>query len=229
MRRLSAAGEDYLKAIYELEQEAGLERVPTSALAAKLGVANASVTGMLKKLAAMRPRLVDYKPYRGVHLTPRGCKVALEVIRHHRLLETYLTQALGYRWDEVHHEADRLEHVISEELEERIAHFLGHPEVDPHGHPIPARDGSLPEKRELRLTDLEIGRRARVSRVSDRDPDLLRYLDRLGLCLHAPVEVVDRGPFEGPLHVRLVGRGEVHALSRQVTDQVFVSTLSEDP
>lgn len=229
MRRLSAAVEDYLKAIYELEQEIDRERVPTTALAAKLGVANASVTGMLKKLAAMRPRLVDYKPYRGVRLTPRGRKVALEIIRHHRLLETYLSQALGYGWDEVHQEADRLEHVISEELEERIARFLGHPRVDPHGHPIPARDGSLPEKRELRLTDLEVGRRARVSRVSDRDPDLLRYLDRLGLRLNAPVEVVDRGPFEGPLHVRLLERDEVHALSRQVTDQVFVSTQNQDP
>jgi DtxR family Mn-dependent transcriptional regulator len=177
---------------------------------------------MLKKLASGLGPLVAYTRYRGVRLTPKGREAALEVIRHHRLLETYLTSALGFSWDEVHAEADHLEHVISEDLEDRIAAYLGHPDSDPHGAPIPQRDGSLPARREVRLTDLEPGSLASVSRVSDRDPELLRYLDRLGLRPAGRLRVIERGPFDGPMHVEVVGSGEVVALGRRVSDELFV-------
>jgi DtxR family Mn-dependent transcriptional regulator len=219
---LTPAVEDYLKAIYEIGEDSPESPVGTAALAEKLGVTRASVTGMLKKLASGPGPLVAYTRYRGVRLTPKGREAALEVIRHHRLLETYLTSALGFSWDEVHAEADHLEHVISEDLEDRIAAYLGHPDSDPHGAPIPQRDGSLPARREVRLTDLEPGSLASVSRVSDRDPELLRYLDRLGLRPAGRLRVIERGPFDGPMHVEVVGSGEVVALGRRVSDELFV-------
>lgn len=222
MIRLSPAVEDYLKAIYEAGEETAGAPAGTAALADKLGVTRASVTGMLKKLAAAPERLVTYTRYRGVRLTPKGRASALEVVRHHRLIESYLTSALGYSWDEVHTEADHLEHVISEDFEERIAAYLGDPAADPHGAPIPQRDGSLPPRHEMRLSDLEAGTEAVVARVSDRDPDLLRYLDRLGLRPPARLRVVERGPFDGPLHVEAVDSGAIVPLSRRVTDEVFV-------
>lgn len=225
MKILSASVEDYLKAIHELELKAKGERVGTSELAAELGVASASVTGMLKKLSEVEPQLADYKRYQGVRLTEAGRKIALEVVRHHRLVEAYLMEALGYTWDEVHDEAEQLEHVISEQLAERISAYLGHPTVDPHGDPIPDRDGNLQPQDQLRLTQLETGERGTIIRVSD-NPELLRYLDELKLALQAEVEVMKRAPFEGPIHVRAVDGDSVHALSRQVTDQVFVSPLS---
>jgi len=221
MHRKSPAVEDYLKTIYEAEQESADRAVGTAMLADRLGVSRASVTGMLKKLAASTDRLIAYTRYRGVRLTPRGRRVALEVVRHHRLIETYLTAALGYSWDEVHQEADHLEHVISEDLEERMAAALGHPQSDPHGAPIPRRDGTLPCRREVRLSDLPVGQPASVSRVSDRDPELLRYLDRLGLRPSARLTVLDRGPFDGPLQVQTAAGAPV-ALGRRVTDEVFV-------
>ena len=222
-RSLSPAVEDYLKAIYEIQQEQGSKRVSTSALADKMGVTRASVTGMLKKLAATEPLLVEYVPYHGVELTEAGEKIALEVVRHHRLIESYLTEALGYSWDEVHQEADQLEHVISNELEERIDRYLGHPELDPHGHPIPDKEGGFKSKDELALSQAEIGLPLRISAVSDHDPEMLRYLEKLGLVLEAKVELVEKSPFEGPLHIRVLESGEVHALSRRVTDQVYVT------
>jgi DtxR family Mn-dependent transcriptional regulator len=219
---LSAAVQDYLKAIYEVDEETSGAAAGTAALADKLGVSRASVTGMLKKLAGGPDRLVTYTRYRGARLTAKGRAAALEVVRHHRLLEAYLTSALGFSWDEVHAEADHLEHVISEDLEERIAAYLGHPASDPHGAPIPQRDGSLPARHELRLSDLEVGTQAVVSRVSDREPELLRYLDQLGLRPHSRLRVLERGPFDGPLHVEAVDSGEIVPLSRRVTDEVFV-------
>lgn len=222
MRELTPAVEDYLKAIYEVGEVNPGTPAGTAALAEKLGVTRASVTGMLKKLANGPGPLVAYTRYRGVRLTPKGREAALEVIRHHRLLETYLTSALGFSWDEVHAEADHLEHVISEDLEERIAAYLGHPDADPHGAPIPQRDGSLPMRREVRLTELEVGTEAAVARVSDRDPELLRYLDQLGLRPPGRLRVLERGPFDGPMHIEVVGSGAVVPLSRRVTDEVFV-------
>ena len=223
MTTLSSAVEDYLKAIYEIRTEGGQDRVSTSSLAACLGVARASVTGMLKKLNAMDPKLVDYVRYRGVKLTPAGEKIALEVLRHHRLIELYLSEALGYSWDEVHLEADSLEHVISEDLEDRIAIRLGHPQVDPHGAPIPDRDGNIIQQEEIQLTQLGVNQSAYITRVSDHDPTMLRYLQELGLTLNAQIEVTEKAPFSGPLHIRLIGTDKVHVLGRQVTDYIFVS------
>ncbi|MGH2606474.1 MAG: metal-dependent transcriptional regulator [Anaerolineales bacterium] len=220
---LSPAGEDYLKAIYELGREGDGGAVTTSALAEHLNIRKGSVTGMLKKLARVRPGLVHYERYRGVRLTPAGERAALQVLRHHRLLERFLSERLGFGWDEVHTEADRLEHVISEDLEERIATQLGNPAIDPHGDPIPRRDGSLPRIKEISLTDLPPGQTAFVSRVGSEDPALLRYLTKLGLQLHARVQVTLKGPFEGPIEVRLLDGRTRHALSRRVTDQVYVT------
>jgi DtxR family Mn-dependent transcriptional regulator len=194
---------------------------------------------MLKKLSAANPSLVVYEPYGGVTLTPDGERKALEVIRHHRLIECFLNQALGYTWDEVHAEAERLEHVISEELEERIAAHLGHPRLDPHGDPIPDREGNVVILATQRLSELSPGQTAVVQRVSSRDPELLRYLDTLGLTLDAHLEVMEKGPFNGPLMIRVTGghaglsdvrspgqvtqlSERIHALGREVTDQVFV-------
>lgn len=222
---LSHAVQDYLKAIYELEEQAG--RASTSALAAVLKVAPASVTGMLQKLADERPRLVDYERHRGATLTPSGRKIALEILRHHRLLELYLAQALGYRWDEVDAEAEKLEHVISEDFEDRICALLGHPTHDPHGNAIPSKDGTVPPQATTPLTEVDAGQMARVARVCDDDPALLRYLAELGLVLDATVSVAGRAPFDGPLHVRVgEGRATSHALGRSVTDRVFVDIVS---
>ena len=218
---LSHAVQDYLKAVYELEEDHG--RASTSALAAALGVAPASVTGMLQKLSEVSPRLVDYERHHGVTLTPAGRNIALEIIRHHRLIELYLAEALGYRWDEVHAEAEKLEHVISEAFEDRIAAVLGHPTHDPHGNAIPAKDGTVPPQATTPLTAVDAGQTARVARVRDDDPALLRYLAELGLVLDATVTVSDRAPFDGPLHVRVGGGGQAaHALGRTITDQVYV-------
>src|SRR6476620_1073878 len=167
------AVEDYVKAIYSL-QHGGEDAVTTSALAERLEVTPGSASGMVKKLAGLG--LVDHVPYRGVILTPLGRRLALEVLRHHRLLELYLTEAFGMPWDQVHAEAERLEHVLSEELEELIATKLGDPTVDPHGDPIPGRDGSIDEPATRSLADLTQGDRALFLRVSDSNPDMLRYL-----------------------------------------------------
>lgn len=221
MKTQTASIQDYLKAIYQLAEDYGPDPVSPSLVAEWLGVARPSVTGMLQRMASARPKLVEYTRYRGVRLTAAGEKIALEVIRHHRLIESYLAQALDFPWDEVHPEADRLEHVISEALEERIAEKLGHPELDPHGQPIPTREGTIPHRDEVRLSELQPGRAAVVCRVSDRDPELLRYLDGLGIRISTRLQVTDRAPFDGPTHVRL-GDAESHALGRQVTDRVFV-------
>lgn len=218
---ISHAVEDYLKAIYELAEDGG--KVSTSALTEKLGVKAPSVTGMLQKLAEATPALVDYERHQGVTLTRAGRRVALEVIRHHRLLELYLSQALGYNWDQVDAEAEKLEHVISEEFEDRIAAFLGEPTHDPHGDPIPSKDGSVEPYSRTPLSEVDAGQTTRVARVSDDDPALLRYLGELGMVPGAVVTVTSRAPFSGPMHVRVGGADEAsHALGREVTDQVFV-------
>lgn len=220
MSRQTSAVEDYLKAIFELEDEG--RAAGTADLAERLGVTRASVSGMLKKLAGSPDRLVRYVRYHGVRLTPAGRGVALEVIRHHRLVESYLVAALGYGWDEVHGEADHLEHVISEAFEDRIASYLGHPQADPHGAPIPERGGNLPPPHDTPLSEVAVGQMASIARVADHDPDLLRYLDRLGLRPHRRVRVTQRSPFDGPLYVQPDGSSEVYVLSRRVTDDVFV-------
>ena len=192
------ATQDYLKAIYALQENQ--EAVATSALAARLGVTPPSVSAMLKKLA--RRKLVRHTPYQPVRLTKAGARIALEVIRHHRILELYLAEVLGYRWDQVHAEADRLEHVISEELEERLFLALGEPTRDPHGHPIPSREGRVNEFASAPLSDLPPDLPAVIVWVNDRDPAMLRYLGDRGLVPDAEVTVLAHAPFNGPLTVK---------------------------
>lgn len=195
------AVEDYLKTIYDLGR--GEAAVTTSALAERLDVTAASVTGMVKKLAGMN--LVTHEPYRGVALTRAGERIALEVIRHHRLIETYLHEALGVPWDRVHAEAERIEHVLSEDLEARMDAALGHPTVDPHGAPIPTLDLEIAEIVTVPLAELTPGARGTVAEVSDHDADLLRYVGDLGLYPQTPLEVLAVAPFDGPLTVRVGG------------------------
>jgi DtxR family Mn-dependent transcriptional regulator len=214
---LTVAVQDYLKAIYALET-AG-ERVTTSALAARVGVSAPSATAMTKRLADLG--LVERAPYRGVALTEAGRMGALEVLRHHRLLELYLVNRLGLSWDEVHAEAELLEHALSEELEAKIDAELGFPTHDPHGDPIPDRELRVTGGGGSTLLDLVPGTRASVSRVPDGDPDLLRYLAELGLVPGSDVEVVSQAPFGGPVTVR-TERGD-HAISRELADRISAS------
>lgn len=218
-RPLSQAIEDYLKAIYRLEQQEG--KVTTKALAASLDVAAPSVTAMVKRLHTMR--LVHYHRYRGVALTPAGRRMALEVIRHHRLLELYLVEALGLPWDQVHDEAERLEHVLSEGLEERIAEVLGHPVADPHGDPIPTKEGEVEEPLYLPLSDLAPGATAVIKRVGDQDPAKLRYLGTLGLFPQSQVRMVEKAPFGGPMFLE-VGATRF-ALGGELARQIYVLPL----
>ena len=196
---ISAAVEDYAKAIYALET-AGGGPVSNNALAGRMGVTPASASAMVKKLDGLG--FVKHVPYRGIELTRAGRRVALEVLRHHRLLELYLARSLGVPWDRVHDEAEVLEHHISEELEELIASKLGNPTTDPHGDPIPTRDLELIEAETVPLDSLEPGARGRFTRVSDHDPEMLRYLADRGIAPGDDFVVVDKQPFGGPLFVR---------------------------
>ncbi len=213
---LTEAQEDYLKHLFLLEEALG-GPVPTQALAERLSVKPPSVTEMLKKLKALG--LLEHEPYRGARLTERGRRVALEVLRHHRLLEAYLHQALGYGWEEVHQEAERLEHVISEDLEERIAEYLGHPPFDPHGDPIPTKDLTLPSSKALPLTEAPLGR-ARVARALAQDRGTLNLLARLGLVPGKPLRILEKG--EG---VRVEVEGEVYLLPQELARAVGVEPL----
>jgi DtxR family Mn-dependent transcriptional regulator len=217
--RPSEAIEDYAKAIYALGRR-GDGTVSTNALAERLGVTPASVSAMLKKLADRG--LAEHVPYRGVALTAEGQRVALEVLRHHRLLELYLAEHLGVPWDRVHDEAEALEHVLSEYLEEQIAAKLGHPTHDPHGDPIPSAALTIDEGATRALDSLEPGERGRFVRVSDADPEMLRYLDARGVRLGAELEVVDRQPFDGPLTVRF--GDSLHTLGGRLAAAMRVET-----
>lgn len=212
--------QDYLKRIYELNRNGSA--ASTTALAEQLHIAPASVTGMLQRLTASKPPLVIYKKHQGVTLTKAGERAALEVIRHHRLLETYLVSALGYPWDQVHEEACRLEHVISEDFETRIAAMLGHPTRDPHGAPIPTQDLTMPADRTRPLASLRTDETATVIRVSDEDPALLRYLQEIGIVPEAKATVIEFSEFDGNLTLQVAGRKTRVVLGTAVTNQVFV-------
>jgi DtxR family Mn-dependent transcriptional regulator len=213
--------QDYLKALCLLEDEVAVDRaISTQLLSSRLGVSAASSTNMLKKLDSMG--LVRHVPYRGAELTEAGRNVGLEMIRHHRLLETYLAEALGVPWDEVHKEAEVLEHVLSEDLEDRISALLGNPHIDPHGHPIPGKDGSMPRTSNRRLWDVSDGERVEVERVSDAQAEALRYLGGAGIRPGSEVEVLNRGPVGGPLFVRVEGGSKEAALSRELAEVVWV-------
>lgn len=190
----------------------------TNALAEQLGLAAPSVTSMVKRLAGLG--LLEHRPYGGVWLTGKGRKVALEIIRHHRLIETYLQDKLGLAWDEVHEEAEELEHVLSERLERRVAEALGHPSRDPHGDPIPGPDGRLELSPLEPLAELGAGQRATVVRVASSDPEVLRYLGGRGITPRASLLVRAVEPFLGPLTVELDGRAYV--LGRELAGQIFV-------
>ena len=208
---VSNAVQDYAKAIYSLHCRSE-EPVSTSAIADRLGVSPASTSAMVKRLETLG--LVRREPYHGVELTPAGQRVALEVIRHHRLLELYLAEALGMSWDRVHEEAEVLEHAISPELSQLIAEKLGHPTHDPHGDPIPSADGEIEETATRALTELAPGERGRFTRISDADPAMLRYLSSRGIERGAELVVLGTEPFGGPLRVRS-GERE-HALGHQL-------------
>lgn len=218
---LSQAVQDYLKTIYKLQAQDGV--VSTSALADAMEVTAASATGMVKKLANLK--LVRHNPYQGVVLSKAGEKMALEIIRHHRLLELYLAEALGYGWDQVHEEAERMEHVISEEFEEKIFEALGRPTRDPHGDPIPAKDGTMITAEHDCLSDLEPGEKGVIRQVSNSDAEMLRYLGARGLVPDAALEVLDKAPFNGPITVKT---GEAfHVLGRDLASQIWVEAGPE--
>jgi DtxR family Mn-dependent transcriptional regulator len=216
----SPAIEDYCKAIYTLETRTD-EPVPTNALAERLELTTGSVSGMLKKLDELG--LISHVPYRGVRLTQEGRRVALEVIRHHRLLELYLAEALHMPWDRVHDEAEVLEHVLSEELEELIAAKLGNPTIDPHGDPIPSADLELEEVPTRSLESLVPGDGGTFVRVSDADPEMLRYLAKQGILPGGHLQVLERQPFGGPLLVSVDGRE--HTLGGQLAGAMRVEVV----
>ncbi len=197
--RVTSAMEDYLKAAYHLETQGG--PITTQRMAEELGLSQPSVTNMVKRLDDLN--LVVHSPYRGITLTESGRRVALEVIRHHRLLELYLSEALGFDLEHVHAEAERLEHHVSEELEERMERALGYPEFDPHGDPIPRRDGGLPTLNDTALTEVAVGTTGQISRVSDRDPARLAYLTERGIRPGVRLTVKEQMPFEGPIRIDL--------------------------
>ena len=215
---LTQSIQDYLKRIYELTEHGQL--ASTNDLARELKVRPASVTGMIQKLAAEKPALVAYQKHQGVTLTASGRKAALEVIRHHRLLETWLVQTLGYSWDEVHEEAEKLEHVISEDFEKRIAAALGHPVRDPHGELIPTEDLKMPSDRSAPLSSLRPNQTAVIQRVDAQDPNLLRHLDTLGLTPGAKVEVTTYSEFDHNLTVK--ANKKTFVLGLNITTKIFV-------
>ncbi|MBI1387477.1 MAG: metal-dependent transcriptional regulator [bacterium] len=213
---IGSAGEDYLKAIYRLSQQG--ESVSLASVAQQMEVSPAAATKMMKRLCSLR--LAEYSRSGGAKLTGAGRRVALELIRHHRLIEMYLMKALGYRWDEVHDEAERLEHVISEEFEERIDAMLGRPTHDPHGQPIPAKDLSLVEDECAPLDALAPGERRRVAWVNDLDAVMLRYMGELGLYPGARVELIEAEPYGGSLRIRV--DGVERPVGRELAANVFV-------
>lgn len=217
---LSQAVEDYLKVIYKLQSES---EASTTRIADAMGVASASVTNMVKRLAKMG--LVKYTSYKGVTLTDTGQKIALEVIRHHRLLELYLAEVLGYSWDEVHEEAEKLEHHISEQFEDKIAELLDDPTHDPHGDPIPTKDGVMPLSSAQKLTSADEDRELLISRVKNQDPELLRYLGQIGILPGVKVRIKEKAPFNGPLTLDIEGREQV--IGREVAKGIYVAPTDE--
>ena len=214
---ITQAVQDYLKIIFKLANNG--KAVSTNAIAEKLQISQASVTGMIKKLSDLK--LTTHRPYYGVELTQTGRKIALEIIRHHRLLELYLAEALGYSWDQVHDEAEKLEHVISEEFEDKMAKILGNPKADPHGAPIPSKDGEMEERTLVPLTAAEAGQKVLVKQVSDNDPEMLRYLGEIGIFPEVKLHILEKAPFGGPLLIK-IGEKQ-HHLGERLTNNIFVS------
>lgn len=217
-QKLTISIQDYLKVIYELTESG--ESASTNALAQKMKVSAPSVTGMIQKLASSKPALVEYQKHQGVTLTREGRRAALEVIRHHRLLEAWLVQTLGYTWDEVHEEAERLEHVISEDFERRIAAAMGHPTRDPHGELIPTAELVMPKDTSTPLSSLRPGQTGIIQSVKAADTELLRHLEGLGLVPEAGIEVKEYSPFDHNLTVKVGQKTAVLGLN--ITSKIFV-------
>ena len=216
--------EDYLKTIYRLESEADAPSVSTGAIADAMDVAPASASNMIRRLADLG--FLMHEAYAGASLTEPGRAVALEVIRHHRLLELYLKEVMGFDWDAIHDEAERLEHHISEACEDRIEEMLGHPPRDPHGHPIPTRDGAIDDLSPHVLADLDTDNRAVIDHVSDEDTDLLRLLEQRDLMPGTHVRVVDTRPLEGLMVVAVDGKEQL--IGHSVAEKVFVQPALAD-
>lgn len=214
--RISSSMEDYLKTIYRLTTENNT--VSTSALAKQMKCSAASITNMLQKLSNLK--LVNYERYQGVTLTEAGDKIALETIRHHRLIELYLTEILGYSWDRVHDEAEELEHVISEEFEERIDKALGYPTLDPHGDPIPTKEGKIGHQSFHSLWDTKAGEKVHVAHVSDGSPEVLRYLGSIGIFPKVKIHVMQKDSPEGPVRIKI--KDTQHLLGEELARQIFV-------
>jgi DtxR family Mn-dependent transcriptional regulator len=223
---LSGPVEDYLKAIYDLER--GAQPATTNEIALRLAISPASVSGMVRRLADQG--LITHEPYRGVRLTEDGRRAALRTLRRHRILECYLTEVLGYPWDRVHDEAEQLEHTASEELIERMASALGDPSHDPHGAPIPSREGEVEEPTLRTLADASVGEQVRVRQVMDKDAERLRYLAELGIRPGALVRILERAPFDGPitLGVGRTGAGVTRVIGPALAEQVFVEPFGAD-
>ena len=219
---LTQSTQDYLKHIFELTEDGN--PASTNDLAARMGVKPASVTGMIQKLASSEPPLVDYLKHQGVTLTSEGKRAALEVLRHHRLLETWLVQSLGYTWDEVHDEACRLEHVISEDFEARMDAALGHPTHDPHGDPIPDAELVMPNDEALPLASLRPNQEAVILRVSGEEPSFLRHLEELGLIPGAQITITEFSPFDNNLTISVVGKPS-SVVGLAITSKIFVEIL----
>jgi len=211
--------EDYVKSIYKLKKEG--KSVSTSSLAKHLNIGDGSVTGMVKKLSDKK--LIHYKPYQGVELTEAGRRLALKMTRRHRLWEMFLVQFLGYQWDEVHDEAERLEHVTSDELEARIDQALGFPKVDPHGDPIPTVTGELVEHTYKNLTECEAGKNYVIVRVSDESPEVLQYLTKSGLSLNKKVKLIQKIQFDGSVVIKV--RSQQMPLSQRLAQSIFIETI----
>ena len=218
VQQLTDSIQDYLKSIYDLTENG--RPASTNLLAARLGIKPASVTGMLQKLASQKPPLVDYHKHQGVKLTSKGRRAALEVIRHHRLLETWLVQTLGYSWDEVHQEAEKLEHVISEEFESRVAKSLGNPARDPHGDLIPTTDLTMPQDASTPLSVLRPPKTVIIQRVRTDNAELLRYLEDLGIVPGAEIEIIEYSRYDNNLTIK-VGR-KVAVLGLNITTKIYV-------
>ncbi len=217
---LTQTVQDYLKTIYDLQENTG--SASTTALAARLGIAPASVTGMLQRLASGITPLVDYRKHQGVTLTPAGKRAALEVIRHHRLLETYLVETLGYPWDKVHAEADQLEHFISEDFEARIAAALGNPTRDPHGELIPTVDLVMPSDPAIPLASLTEPQKVIIQRVGADNPDLLRHMQNLGLVPGAMIEIVRYSNFDRNISLQVADQQTTIVIGEAISTRIFV-------
>jgi DtxR family transcriptional regulator, Mn-dependent transcriptional regulator len=216
---LSQSTEDYLKAIYTLEEQSEKKGISTKDIAAAMNVSAASVTNMMKRLSEMG--LVKHESYYGVQLTGTGEKVALEIIRHHRLLELYLKEIMGYSWDQVHDEAEKLEHHISEQFEDKIAELLNDPIYDPHGDPIPSKDGMMPEEMAIKpLSEAVKGEEYIIGRVKDQSPELLRYFEEIGIIPGVKISIKKREPLKGPITLKIENREQV--IGFDVAQNIFL-------